>query len=85
MTVPDATNKEPRFPQLTLDQLNDRQRPLAEQILRVSSSGLGGPYNALLRSPVLGQRMFDLLQYVRWETSVPSRLNEFAILIIARQ
>jgi 4-carboxymuconolactone decarboxylase len=85
MTVPDATNKEPRFPQLTLDQLNDRQRPLAEQILRVSSSGLGGPYNALLRSPVLGQRMFDLLHYVRWETSVPSRLNEFAILIIARQ
>jgi 4-carboxymuconolactone decarboxylase len=76
--------KKPRFPQLTLDELDDRQRPLAEQILQVSSSGLGGPYNALLRSPVLGQRMFDLLHYVRWETSVPSRLNEFAIIIIAR-
>lgn len=84
MIAPDATTKEPRFPQLTLEQLNDQQRPLAEQILQVSSSGLGGPYNALLRSPVLGQRMFDLLHYVRWETSVSSRLNEFAILIIAR-
>lgn len=84
MIAPDATAKEPRFPQLTLEQLNDHQRPLAEQILQVSSSGLGGPYNALLRSPVLGQRMFDLLHYVRWETSVSSRLNEFAILIIAR-
>ena len=77
-------SKEPRFPQLILEELNDQQRPLAEQILEVSSSGLGGPYNALLRSPVLGQRMFDLLHYVRWETSLSSRLNEFAILIIAR-
>ena len=84
MITPDTTAKAPRFPQLIMDQLDDRQRLLAEQILRVSSSDLGGPYNALLRSPVLGQRMFDLLHYVRWETSVPSRLNEFAILIIAR-
>jgi hypothetical protein len=49
------------------------------------SVGLGGPYNPLLRSPVLGQRMFDLLHYLRWETSVPLKLNEFAILIIGRQ
>jgi len=53
--------------------------------MKVSSVGLGGPYNPLLRSPVLGQRMFDLLHYLRWETSVPLELNEFAILIIARQ
>src|SRR3972149_6332195 len=71
----------PRFPQLTMQQLNDQQRPLGEQIMKVSSIGLGGPYNPLLRSPVLGQRMFDLLYYLRWNTSVPLRLNEFAILI----
>jgi 4-carboxymuconolactone decarboxylase len=29
--------------------------------------------------------MFDLLYYLRWNTSVPLRLNEFAILIIGRQ
>jgi len=68
-----------------MDQLTDKQKPLAEQITKVSSVGLGGPYNPLLRSPVLGQRMFDLLHYLRWETSVPLKLNEFAILIIARQ
>src|ERR1700743_108271 len=39
----------------------------------------------MLRSPVLGQRLFDLFHYLRWETSVPLRLNEFAILIIGRQ
>jgi 4-carboxymuconolactone decarboxylase len=80
-----AVSKEPRFPPLTMDQLTDQQKPLGEQIMKVSSVGLGGPYNPLLRSPVLGQRMFDLLHYLRWETSVPLKLNEFAILIIGRQ
>jgi 4-carboxymuconolactone decarboxylase len=80
-----AMSKEPRFAPLTMEQLTDQQKPLGEQIMKVSSVGLGGPYNPLLRSPVLGQRMFDLLHYLRWETSVPLKLNEFAILIISRQ
>jgi 4-carboxymuconolactone decarboxylase len=80
-----ATGREPRFPQLTMDQLNDAQKPLGEQIMKISSVGLGGPYNPLMRSPVLGQRLFDLFHYLRWETSVPIKLNEFAILIIGRQ
>ena len=80
-----AAGKAPRFPQLTLDQLDDKQKPLGDQIMKVSSVGIGGPYNSLLRSPVLGQRLFDLFHYLRWETSVPTRLNEFAILIVGRQ
>ena len=80
-----AMSKEPRFPQLTMEQLSEQQKPLAEEIVKVSSVGLGGPYNLMLRSPVLGQRTFDLLHYLRWETSVPLKLNEFAILIIGRQ
>src|SRR3954470_16145204 len=79
-----ASGKEPRFPLLTMEQLTEQQRLLGEQIMKVSSVGLGGPYNPLLRSPVLGQRMFDLLRYLRWETSLQLRLNEFAILIIGR-
>jgi 4-carboxymuconolactone decarboxylase len=80
-----ASGNQPRFPQLSLDQLDDKQRPLGEQVMKVSSIGIAGPYNPLLRSPVLGQRLLDLFHYLRWETSVPIRLNEFAILIIARQ
>src|ERR1700756_5910941 len=80
-----ATSKEPRFPQLTMDQLSDAQKPLGEQIMKISSVGIGGPYNSWMRSPVLGQRLFDLFHYLRWETSVPTKLNEFAILIIGRQ
>jgi 4-carboxymuconolactone decarboxylase len=85
MSAAPATSKEPRFPQLTMDQLDEKQKPLGEQIMKVSSVGLGGPYNPMIRSPVLGQRLYDLFYYLRWQTSVPTRLNEFAILIIGRQ
>jgi len=79
-----SAEKEERFPLLKVEQLNDQQKPFADEILKVSSIGLSGPYNMMLRSPVMGQRMFAMLDYLRFNTSVPKRLNEFAILIEAR-
>ena len=84
-TASSPADKGPRFPQLTLEQLNEQQRPLGEKIVKISSVGLGGPYNSMLRSPVYAQRMYDLLDYLRWHTSVPTKLNEMAILIVGRQ
>lgn len=63
--------KPKRFPQLTLEQLSDQQRPLGEEILKISSVGLGGPYNPMLRGPVMAERLFRLLDYLRFKTSVP--------------
>jgi len=80
-----ARGKEPKFPLLTLEQLNDQQRPVGEKIVKISSVGLGGPYNPMLRSPDYAQRMYDLLDYLRWRTSVPTKLNEMAIIIVGRQ
>jgi 4-carboxymuconolactone decarboxylase len=80
-----AAGKPPRFPQLTLDQLSAAQKPVGDQIMKVSSVGIGGPYNSMLRSPKLAQLLFDLFHYLRWETSLPLKLNELAILVIARQ
>jgi 4-carboxymuconolactone decarboxylase len=79
-----SADKEHRFPLLKVEQLNDQQRPLADAILKVSSIGISGPFNMMLRSPVMGQRLFAMLDYVRFNTSVPRKLNEFAILIQAR-
>jgi len=75
---------EGRFKQLTVEELDAEQKPLAEKILGVSSLGIGGPYNPLLRSPALGQIYFDLFKYLRWNSSLPMRLSELAILIIGR-
>lgn len=74
----------PRFPQLAAEALDPEQRRVAGEILKVSSGGLGGPYNFLLRSPVLADRILKLADYLRFNTSVPRRLNEMAILIQAR-
>ena len=75
----------PRFPQLKVEDLDAEQKPLAEKILGVSSLGIGGLYNPLLRSPALGQIYFDLFKYLRWNSALPMRLSELAILIIGRQ
>ena len=79
-----SPDKPARFPQLTIEQLNPKQVVLAQEIVKVSSSGIGGPYNVMLRSPEMATRMFSLMDYLRFNTSVPKRLNEFAILIQAR-
>ena len=73
-----------RLTQIRYEDLAPQTRPLADDILKVSSAALGGPYNALLRSPDMARRCFDLLDYLRFKTSVNKRLNEFAILIQSR-
>ena len=73
-----------RLTQISYDALPATVKPLADDILKVSSAALGGPYNALLRSPDMARRCFDFLDYLRFRTSVNKRLNEFAILIQAR-
>lgn len=76
--------KEKRFAQLTLDTVPPQSRGLAQEILDISSIGLGGPYNVMLRSPEFAARIKHLLDYLRFGSSLPKRLNEFAILIQAR-
>jgi 4-carboxymuconolactone decarboxylase len=79
-----AKSREPRYPQLTMPQMDPAQKPLADYVMKISAVGIGGPYNLLLRSPAAAKPMLDLLDYLRFHTSVPTRLNEFAILIQAR-
>jgi len=79
-----SQSPKPRFSSITMEQLNDVQKRVAERVLNVSSAGLGGPYAILLRSPILLERYLGMTDYLRFETSLPKRLNELAILIEAR-
>ena len=38
-----STAGTPRFPQLTLDQLDAAQKPLGDEVMTFSSVGIGGP------------------------------------------
>jgi 4-carboxymuconolactone decarboxylase len=74
----------PRFPELTVAQLNDQQRPIADRILTFSKIGIGGPYHIMLRSPQAAQQVINLMEYLRFQSTVPNRLKEFSILIQGR-
>ncbi len=79
--TPPTPGAPPRFPQITLEQIAPEGQELAKEILKISSVGLGGPYNIMFRSPIYADRMKKLLDYLRFNTSLSLRLNEFAILI----
>jgi len=96
IAVTNAARAEERFAILQPDQMTAEQKKLYETIVggpRAQNYGgqaaqrvlTGGPFNAWLRSPELGMRMQAVGEQVRFRTSIPSRLNELAILITARE
>ena len=70
-----------RLLQVRYMDLSAEIRSLADDNLKVSSATLGGPYNALLRSPDMAWCAFDFLDCLRFRTTKNRRLSEFAILI----
>ena len=83
---------EERFPTLTPEQMTPEQQRLAAAIAGGARAavpgrtpGLGGPFNVWLRSPQTGDRLQQLGEQLRFRSSIPAALNEFAILIVARE
>ena len=81
-----------RFPRIAPDAMTPEQRALAAAIQggpRAAVPGrdnsIGGPFNVWLRSPGVGDRLQQLGSELRFRTSLPQALNEFAILITARE
>ena len=79
-----ASHAADRFPTLTPDQMTPDQRRVADAIQAGPRKGLGGPFNTWLRSPELADRLQRVGERLRFQSSVPAKLNEFAILITAR-
>jgi 4-carboxymuconolactone decarboxylase len=82
-----AAQAEERFSQLRLDQLTPEQQKMATMLKTPprNSALNSGPFNAYARSPGLGILLLQLSDYVRFNSSLPPRLSEFAIMIAARQ
>jgi 4-carboxymuconolactone decarboxylase len=64
--------------------MTEAQQRVHRSITGGPRGGVRGPFNALLRSPELADRVQKVGEYLRFETSLPARLNELAILINAR-
>ncbi|RPI43488.1 MAG: carboxymuconolactone decarboxylase family protein [Betaproteobacteria bacterium] len=67
--------------------MTDAQRKAAQELASGPRGRLNpsGPNALLLRSPDLMSRTQKVGEYLRYNTSLPVKLNEFAILITARQ
>lgn len=73
-----------RIDNLDYDTLSPEQKKIADDII-ASRGAVVGPFIPWLRSPDLADRSQKLGAYCRYETSLPPRLSELAILILARE
>jgi 4-carboxymuconolactone decarboxylase len=76
-----------RFKPLPENEMTEAQRRAVQELAsgprgRMNSTG---PNALLLRSPDLMSRTQKVGEYLRYQSSLPARLNEFAILVTARQ
>src|ERR1700743_301731 len=75
-----------RFAPLKADELAPAQKAWADAIAVPPRNAKWGapPYRAYIRNPELAPKLSALSDYLRWNTTLPPRLSEFAILITAR-
>ena len=93
MNTPNTDTR--RFKLIPPDELTPDQKRVADAIrsgpraaVKSSSAArpgpLGGPFNVWLRSPGVGDIIQSLGAEIRFRSSLPTKLNEFAIIITAR-
>jgi 4-carboxymuconolactone decarboxylase len=75
-----------RFVPLKADELSPAQKAWADAIAVPPRNAKWGaaPYRAYIRNPELAPKLSALSDYLRWNTTLPPRLSEFAIVITAR-
>lgn len=66
------------------DEMTPAQREVLDRILTGPRGTLVGPLRAAMHNPALADRWQALGQVLRFETSLPARLSELAILVVAR-
>ena len=75
----------PRLPAIAEHQMNPAQRALVDSI-RSGPRGvfkMAGPFAVYLHAPEFGELAQKLGGHLRFNTSIPPRLSEFAILVVA--
>jgi 4-carboxymuconolactone decarboxylase len=82
------SESERRFGPIPDDGMTPEQTAVREAILsgpRSMSTGLRGPFDALLQSPGLADPAQRLGAHIRFASSLPTHLNEMAIIMVARR
>ena len=83
VTVPGVTQD--RLPPIPAEKQTAEQKKAAEAFKAHRKQDVFGPFVPLFRSPEVMLRAMALGDYLRYRTVLPTKLNEFIILITARQ
>ena len=74
----------PRLTPLTDEEMTDQQRAVRDAVVASRKSKIGGPFLVFLHAPTFGDLAQRLGAHCRYNTTLPPRLSEFAILVTAR-
>jgi 4-carboxymuconolactone decarboxylase len=75
---------EDRMPLMAMEAMTPAQREAAQVLIDGPRKAVFGPFIALLRSPVLMERVGKLGEYLRFESVLEARIRELATCIAAR-
>jgi 4-carboxymuconolactone decarboxylase len=73
-----------RMPPIPDSQLTEAQRKAIAEFTAARKTAISGPFVPMLRSPEVMNRARAMGDYLRFNSVLPPRLSEFAILITAR-
>jgi 4-carboxymuconolactone decarboxylase len=73
-----------RLPPIPDAELTPEQRVAAAELSATARGSVFGPFVPLIRSPEMLNRLQRLGQYLRYDSALPPRLSEMAILVVAR-
>jgi 4-carboxymuconolactone decarboxylase len=73
-----------RFAPLQWAEMSAAQQTMTRHVLDGPRTAMSGPFNVMLRSPVMGDLAQELGAQVRFNSSLPAPLREMTILMAAR-
>ncbi|MCL4766832.1 MAG: carboxymuconolactone decarboxylase family protein [Hyphomicrobiaceae bacterium] len=74
-----------RMPALPAERMTEAQRSVAAEFREKRGHDIDGPFLALIRSPEIFKAADHLGRYLRFQSPVPAKLKELAILVTARR
>ena len=73
-----------RMPPMKMEDMNAEQKAAAEELISGPRGAVFGPFIPLMRSPELMNRLQKVGEYLRYQSALEPRLNEFVMLIVSR-
>lgn len=85
LSVQNCMSGPERMPALSMDEMDDAQKAAAQELINGPRRGVFGPFIPLMRSPELMNRLQKVGEYIRFQSSLETRINEFVMCIVSRQ